>query len=405
MKVAYITGSFPCTSESFIAREIAALTRRGFEITVFALNRPTGPATPSTDGLRVIYRPSICCPCSLGLPFLTFISHPVRSARAWRRIRRSTPEKMSFFKVLYHFLTSLTFSRAATRAGIEHIHAHFAFVTADIASPMCEMLDVRYTVSVHAWDLYVQSPDDIARRVLGAEKVFACTDHGRDRILEAAKLPQDRVVVMRHGLEPGKWTPGRKEESKVILSVGRLVKKKGFLTLIDACRLLKDRGVDFFCSIVGDGPEHSSLELAIKQADLADRVMLKGELTGAALRVEFQRAAVFALPSVVGSDGDRDGLPNTVLEAMASSLPVVVTTASAASEVLQDGQTGYIVEPKDASALAERIESLLADRDTCQRMGESGRLLIEKDFDVDKNVETIIEVFETFRRRSTSSGE
>ena len=395
MKAAYITGNYPSTSERFISREIAALTRRGFQITVFALNRPTGAAPQIGDGVSVVYRPSIFCPCTLFIPLLAIIRHPSRCARAWRHIRRNTPEDMPLLKAFRHFLTALSFARTAEQAGIQHIHAHFAYVTADIGSTMGEMLGVRYTLSVHAWDLYVQCDDAIAARLRSADKVFACTEHGRDRAIAAAKLPDDRVVVVRHGLEPSKWSAGSGESGNVILSVGRLVAKKGFGTLIEACSMLKESGIDFSCVIVGEGPERATLERAIEKSDLSGRVMLRGELAGSAMNAEFASAAVFALPSVVASDGDRDGLPNAALEAMASKLPVLVTTASAAKEVVHNGEQGFVVEPGDAVALLERISALLKSVELRQSMGTFGRSLIEKDFDIDKNTVIIANAFKS----------
>jgi glycosyltransferase involved in cell wall biosynthesis len=393
MKVAYITGQFPCTSERFIAREISALVRRGFEIRVFSLMKPKGKASEEGAVAPVYYRPGPFSWSSFSDACYIILRFPIRCMRTFCEVMRNKPNSMGYLKMVRHFLTAMSFAREAGRTGVDHIHAHFAFVTADIAVAMAGMLGMRYSVSVHAWDLYAQSDDSIAKRVSGARKVVACTEHGRARVMAAVPgIPEDSVVVVRHGLVPDEWRRRDEGRGQIILGVGRLVAKKGFGDLVKACRMLKDRDIKCSCVIVGDGPGRGDLELAIKEEGLSDTVVLMGELTADALRNEFGKAAMFVLPSVVGEDGDRDGVPNAMIEAMAMKLPVIVTNASAAPEVVRAGEHGYVVEPGNETQLADKIAALLGDAELCKQMGDAGRALVEEEFDIDKNIAMMAEI-------------
>ena len=231
MKVAYITGQFPCISERFIAREISALARCGHDITVFSLKRPEGKACDETVVAYAHYRPnllswpSFCDPCGM------ILRSPIRCMRAFSNSLTNRPKGMGLLKVVRHFLTAISFARQARSIGVDRVHAHFAFVTADIAAAMVEMLGMSYTVSVHAWDLYAQTDDSIAKRVSRATKVVACTEHGRARVMRAVTGIEEDVVVIRHGLVPDQWCKGAEERGRTILGVGRLVAKKGFVVL------------------------------------------------------------------------------------------------------------------------------------------------------------------------------
>ena len=167
--------------------------------------------------------------------------------------------------------------------------------------------------------------------------------------------------------------------------MGRLTAKKGFKHLVDACALLAERGLEFSCSIVGGGSEHDMLQRQIAEAGLDERVTLTGELDAGAVLEICRGGSVFVLPSVRTADGDRDGVPNALLEAMALRLPVVTTSASAANEAIEDGVSGMLVPPGDAEALAARIADLLADPALRKRLGDAGRAVVEQKFNLAPN--------------------
>ena len=186
----------------------------------------------------------------------------------------------------------------------------------------------------------------------------------------------------------------------LILAVGRLVEKKGFRDLIDACRMLKDRGVSFSSELVGDGPLRRDLETQIQALGLGDAVAIRGMLSEEDLIPVYAQAGIVVVPSVLAAGGDRDGLPNVILEAMALQVPVVSTSVSGIPEAVENGGTGILVEPGRPDALADGIERLLKDPGLRNRMGAKARARLEAEFDIRRNVRPLAELFDACIRRA-----
>jgi glycosyltransferase involved in cell wall biosynthesis len=175
--------------------------------------------------------------------------------------------------------------------------------------------------------------------------------------------------------------------------VGRLTAKKGFTYLIAACKELEEQGYDFECHIVGEGPLRSELEAQIAGLGLESSFTLCGALPHQAVIEKYRQATLFVLPCIVARDGDRDGIPNVLIEAMAMQVPVVSTDHSSIPELVQSSVTGLLVPPKDKKALAEALALLLNNRSLCQEMGRRGRQKVLEDFDVDRNVRRLYDLF------------
>jgi glycosyltransferase involved in cell wall biosynthesis len=180
----------------------------------------------------------------------------------------------------------------------------------------------------------------------------------------------------------------------MILGVGRLQPKKGFTTLIEACRLLRERGVPFRCVIAGEGPERVRLEESIALHSLQDAIVLTGEQTREQVASLLGTARVFALPCIVTPDGDSDSLPNAILEALAAGVPVVTTPVAGIPEAIEEGRTGLLAQPGDAAGLAARIEELLKNEALCRTIAASGRGAIAARFDIRQNMAPLVALFE-----------
>jgi glycosyltransferase involved in cell wall biosynthesis len=190
----------------------------------------------------------------------------------------------------------------------------------------------------------------------------------------------------------------------LILSVGRLVEKKGFPDLIAACARLRQAGHQFGCAIYGEGPLHSQLSALIERLELADCVVLAGERGQAELIPIVQRADIFALAPFVTDDGDRDGIPNVLVEAMACGLPVVSTAVAGIPELVRHGENGLLVAPRDAGALAEALAALLDDQPRRARMGADARATVVAHFDLRAAARQIAALFEQLPRESHVEG-
>ena len=183
------------------------------------------------------------------------------------------------------------------------------------------------------------------------------------------------------------------KEKGIVLAVGQLREKKGFGFLLKACQRLVEQGYELKCDIVGEGPLRQSLEAEIRQLSLEDTVTLCGALPHQEVIAKYRQAMMFVLPAVMGADGDRDGIPNVILEAMAMELPVVSTRLSGIPEVVEDGINGLLVPPADERALAEALIRLLDNPDEGWRMGRKGRETVIENFDLEQNVKRLLAEF------------
>jgi glycosyltransferase involved in cell wall biosynthesis len=296
---------------------------------------------------------------------------------------------------LKHFLQAGVIADHVQREGVCHIHAHFASSAASVALDVHRLTGVPYSFTAHAKDIYRNGLDIDHLRMKLDQARFAVTvsDYNRDHL---ARLGARHVVRIYNGIDLRRFVPngGASDEPPLVLAVGRLVEKKGFDVLIRACELLRVDGVRFRCLIVGKGELAHDLQTLISALDLEQYVELAGPLPREKLLELFPRAAVVAAPCVVGSDGNRDGLPTVLTEAMALKVPVVATPVTGIPELVEDGETGLIVPERDPAALATAIRLLVEDTETARRLAEAGRERVERDFDLHVNVRELRTLFE-----------
>ncbi|MBV9790941.1 MAG: glycosyltransferase, partial [Chloroflexi bacterium] len=274
----------------------------------------------------------------------------------------------------------------------DQLHAHFIDRAATVALVASRLLRVPYSVTAHANDIYV-SPVLLPEKLGAASSVITCTGYNQAHLVKlGAGSFEDKVSCIYHGLDLHHYQPREAERSgkPLLLSVGQLKEKKGLNYLIDACQRLRQRGYTFECRVVGAGPLRSQLETQIREAGLTDVVRLCGALPHAEVIEQLREASVFVLPCVLGTNGDRDGIPNALLEAMAMQLPVVSTPISGIPEVVADGVNGLLVQPADAEALASALARLLDDAALRCELGLQGRQTVVEQFDVEWNVRRML---------------
>jgi glycosyltransferase involved in cell wall biosynthesis len=252
---------------------------------------------------------------------------------------------------------------------------------------------IRYTLTTHAHDIFLPNPY-LADNLSAAHKVVTISEYNR-RFLMAAGTPADKIAVVPCGLDfrefpvSGAATP----QPGTIVSIGRLDPIKGFTYLIEACRLLASRQIRFSCEIVGEGPLRPQLEQQIRSAGLQDRVRLLGALGQQQVREILSRSEIFVLPSVRTADGNQDGIPVALMEAMALGLPVLSTQVSGIPELIFDGDSGLLTPPGDAHALADGIARLLVDAALRERLAARGRVQVRIRHDILRSAERMQSVF------------
>jgi glycosyltransferase involved in cell wall biosynthesis len=398
-RIAYLVKRFPRLSESFILNEILEIRRQGLDVVVYALMDPKETlVSPEADQLRpeVVYLHDSGDPAGswrrlTAGALAQIVRRPQGAARlAWAllSVHRSVPS-------LRHAVEALWLAGDLRRRGVTHVHAHFAHSPAAVAYLAWLAGGPRYSFTAHAKDLYTTLPRNLRIRARAARFVVTCTAFNRahlEALLEPGAHPP--VHVLYHGTDLSRFQPsGRNPLPGRILSVGRLVDKKGYPYLLDALAILHSREIGFRCDIYGGGPLRASLDERIAALGLQQLVRLHGSRLQAEIVEAYRSAAVFALAPVVTDDGDRDGIPNVLVEAMASQVPVVSTRISGIPELITSGREGMLVEPRDPHALADALQAALQDGTRVVAMAAAGRAKVEQQFDLRANTARLRSLF------------
>lgn len=409
--IGYVLKRYPRLSETFILQEILGLERLGVPLHVFAIMDPREPIVhPEVAQVRakVEYLSTgfwsdlaRIADCHARL----FVRSPARYVAVLLRtfVIRSKPF-WSLRATIKHFLQAGVLAYRAQAQGIDHFHAHFAHNPAKLARVASLLTGIPYSFTTHAKDLYLADPVVLADKIHTARFVVTCTGYNRThlcRLLEAerpelAQADTQKIHLVYHGVDLSRFRPGRRAEASAIptiLSVGRLVDKKGFPHLVRACGILKAQGRRFECDIYGSGPLRGELLALIGELELDGVVRLRGSRTQDDLVSVYQQADVFALAPRVLQNGDRDGIPNVLLEASASGLPIVTTDVSGIPELVDPERTGLLVPPDDPGALADALGRLLEDDAFRGRLGRAARDRAAARFDAEPAFRTLAALF------------
>jgi colanic acid/amylovoran biosynthesis glycosyltransferase len=399
LRLSYVLGTYPVPTTTFIDREILQLRRIGVDVRPISIRRPERDLSPQQRAIQaqVLYVLPVS-PSALAWSHLNFLlSRPTVYLRTLGELfARPHPDLRSRMRTVIHFGLGVHIARLIRdRCPSDHIHAHFVDRAALVALVAGRLLDRPFSATAHASDIYV-SPVLLAEKMAGAKFIATCTRYNESYLLAVPGAGSRRAVrCIYHGLDLSDFHPKpiATNANPLVLSIGQLKEKKGFRYLIEAIRLLDDRGLAVDCEIVGDGPLRAELEARLGELRLADRVRLVGALSHDAAIEKYAEAGIFVLPSVTAHNGDRDGIPNVILEAMAMGLPVVSTRQSGIPEAVEDGRTGLLVPPRDAPALADALAALLLDGDLRARFGVAGRERAVETFDIEVNVQRLLEEF------------
>jgi glycosyltransferase involved in cell wall biosynthesis len=388
---------YPRVSETFIAHELAALERRGLRLHIVSLRRPYDALThPVHASIRaaVTYLPEYLYEA----PGRVLAGHARAVARAPRRYVRALG------RWLRDVLRDPTPNRGRRLgqagvlagelpAGAVHLHAHFLHTPASVARYAAVMTGLPYSLAAHAKDVWTTPDWELARKLADARFTVTCTAAGRAR-LDA--LAPGRVELVYHGLDRqlfaappafGSRRDGASPADPVrLLAVGRFQPKKGYATLLEAVARVR---AESRLTVVGYGPLEGALRARVEALDLTSRVTWAGPLDQPAVRALYRASDLLVLASEVAPDGDRDGLPNVVVEALSQGLPVVATRAAAIPELVVDGVHGCLVPPGDASALAAAIDQLARDPAARHRMGAAGVQRVADGWDLDAGADRL----------------
>jgi glycosyltransferase involved in cell wall biosynthesis len=396
--VAFVLKGYPRLSETFIAQEIRALEKRGLDIRLYSLRRPTDRARhPVHEEITapVVYLPE-------------YLHHePARLARAWRALRRAPGYSAARRGWLRDFSRDRSrnrirrFGQALVLAhelapDIGHLHAHFLHTPASVTRYAAQLRGLPWSCSAHAKDIWTSASWEISQKLADCAWAVTCTKANLEHL--SALAPADRVQLAYHGLDLTRFPPpdgaraprdGSDANNPVlILSVGRAVEKKGHDDLLAALARLPEN-LHWRFEHIGGGPLQRRLEETARGLAIAPRCAFLGPQAQGAVRSAYRRADLFALMSRQAADGDRDGLPNVLMEAQSQGLAVLATKISAIPELLTDATNGLLVAPRDIDAAARALARLIADPALRARLGAAGQARVKEEFSLETCIESL----------------
>jgi colanic acid/amylovoran biosynthesis glycosyltransferase len=385
---AYLFERFPSFGQTFCYREVAELARQGIAPPIFSIRKPKDE--PPQDWDQQIVE---------GVHYLPEEEHLLRDVRRASRKGELTKDviialnewgRRADFLRLYQ---AVYVGLRLRKMGIRHVHAHFAGMAARTAFWVGRFFPISFSFTAHANDIFAPRTFGIGldKLIDAARVIVTATDYAGNFLRERFPDVANRIHRIYNGLdltlfERADFSP----TPPLIVAVGRLIAKKGFVDLLRACRLLVEREKSFRCEIIGEGPLEQELREQIAQLDLQSCVELPGAKPQHEIREHLAAATAFVLPSVIDPDGGMDNLPTVIMEAMAAGLPVVSTSIGGIPEMVIENETGFLVPPDDVAALAGAIERLLDDIGLARRFGERGFQRASELFSIEKNVRELL---------------
>lgn len=389
-KVAYIMSRFPHLPETFILREMDAMASLGWPISLYPLilQKSTLTHQEARPWLSRAQHLSICSRASAQALGALILSRP----RLFLRILRAVIEGYrKNLKVLIKALAIIPKSVLAAQRmqdeGIDHIHAHYATYPALAAWIIHQLTGIPFSVTVHAHDIFVDR-SMLKIKLEAATFIAAISEFNRTFLIThlGAEISH-KIRIVHCGINPKDYdhprtAPPGTDETFRIMTTGSLQPYKGQTYLIEACALLKERGVHFSCQIVGGGSLHGRLSREIQRWHLGDQIQLVGAKAQDEVAALLAESDCYVQPSVIMPSGKMEGIPVSIMEAMASGIPVIASDISGISELVSPDETGYLVPPEDAKALADGLEYIYRNPTLALQRARQGRMLVNKAFNL-----------------------
>ncbi|MBW2292085.1 MAG: glycosyltransferase [Deltaproteobacteria bacterium] len=390
-RIGYVVKRYPRFSETFIVNELLAHQAAGAEVEIFALRPPND--THFQDAIARVKSP-VCYLAHAGL----------KAKDVWETMRKFDQQldrltsglAAAWDADIVDVHQAMLLAQEVKARSIGHLHAHFASSPTTVARLAARFAGIGFSFTAHAKDIFHEDvvSGELTAKLSDAAAVVTVSDYNARHLRRLAGDAAPNIVRIYNGIDLdafGFHSPV--DRPPLVVGVGRLVEKKGFEDLIEACALMSKDGRRFRCRIIGAGPLEQTLRRQVEALRLSDRVTLTGPLPQQEMRREVRGAAVLAAPCVVGKDGNRDGMPTTLLEAMALGTPCVSTDVTGIPEAVRHDETGLIVPQRDPKRLADALLGLLDRPQLRERLAVNARRMIEAEFDVSKSAGRLRAVF------------
>ncbi|MCX9083029.1 MAG: glycosyltransferase [Candidatus Methanoperedens sp.] len=395
MKIAYILEIFPKLSESFIVNEIVELLRNGHDVHIFSMNVPVeGIKHEAVKEYNILERTHYFSFNSI------FKVNVIDLLKYFMFGVFQDLYNLKIYTNMFVFnLKQAYFATIIHKNRIELIHAHFASM-GNVSRRLSKILGLPYTLTAHAFDIYMYPDVDNLREVMeNAHSVVTISDYNKNHLQGKIGI-MNRIDVIRCGIDINRFSPRRRSmvnDGIKLLTVTRLVEKKGLEYLIRAIPIVIKEIPDCNLTIVGTGPLNDQLHQLVHDLKLEGYLQFKGDQSDLELMHYYENAEMFILPCIIAQNGDRDGIPVAIMEAMAMELPVISTMVSGIPELVEDGISGILVSQKDEKAIADAIIKLHKDRKLRLEMGAKGRQIIENKYNIVSESEKLIKIFNKMR--------
>jgi colanic acid/amylovoran biosynthesis glycosyltransferase len=389
-RLGYLFERFPSFTQTFCAREVAELYRQGLTPPVFSIRRPVEerPLNIPLDHIPIHYLPDTN---SLRFKLKTRLVSP-QIKRLWSG-SGDLRDKGRFREAVY-------LAPLLRRADVSHVHVHFAGLASRSAWWLKHLFGFTYSFTGHAHDIFCPKPNqrvDLSDLLNDASFVVTVSDFSLRRLARSFSKSAGKIHRVYNGVDLSMFKQAIPSAGPIkFLSIGRLIEKKGFIYLVNACRLLRDRGLDFECKIVGEGPERGSLQESIETNQLEKQVFLAGAMSQPEIVDLLAQSAIFVFPAVHDRFGDTDNLPTVLIEAMASRLALVATDVAGIPEIVHHEKNGILVPEKNPVRLADAIQDLSSRRSLLDQYGERSRQIAEQKFSLPNTIAELKRVFEQF---------
>jgi len=399
-----ILKGYPRISETFISNEILLLEKLGFRIHLFSMRKPREDFTHESVKkirARVDYLPE-----TLLKPLPRLLYHNLALAcrrpavyaaalqTAWRRFLRT--RKPATLKHL--FQAGYLANRLLPSSGVTHLHAHFAHSPASVAMFTSRLTGLPFSFTAHAKDIYTSDPRQLGEKIGLSRFVVTCTEYNRRHLTEISDGRKTPIHRIYHGIDMDLFSShGRDRQNPGqpyrILTIARLTAKKGLPTVYRALKILADSGLNFEHTLIGDGEDRDAVLELITKLELTSVTRWLGTRPHHVVLDHYRRADLFVLGCEVAPNGDRDGIPNVLIESMAMGVPVVATDISAIPELVQDGKTGLLAPAGRPDKLAEAMQRMLTDSRMRNRLTEAARELVVREFDNGTLIDGLAQIY------------
>lgn len=404
MKVAYIMSRFPNLTETFVLNEIVALERQGVATTVYPLLK-TSQRVVHPDATELVerahYQPFFSVSI-LVTNFLFLCRRPRAYLGVLLEVLRATWGSANFFVgAIGIFPKVVRFAHEMEEEQVTHVHAHFANHPTVAALIIHRLTGIPFSFTAHGHDVHVDRRM-LDRKCAAASFVVMISSYNKQLVLnDFPHLDPHHLHLIHCGVDTKFFTPRREARSEgpfALICVGSFIEVKGHEFLVEACRLLKDRGLTFRCDLVGSGPDQKLVEARIEMAGLGDEFVIHGAQPRDRVAELIAAADVIVQPSAPTKRGSREGIPVSLMEGMACGLPVVASAISGIPELVVDERTGFLVPPRDPVVLADVLERLIRTPELRKRLGSAGRDRVRESFDLARNAARLCELIQNASR-------